>query len=825
MMVDLHHIISDGVSHTILTKDFVTLYQDETLPPSRIHYKDFSQWRKREKQEKSLAHQKVYWLKKFEREIPVLNIHTDYPRPIVQNFEGNIRNFEIDKEKTGELKKLAINEGTTLYTLLLAVFKILLSKISGQEDIIIGTPVAGRRHADLDPVIGMFVNTLALRNASSGGETFVDFLQGIKENTLKAFENQDYQYEDLVEQVKVVRDTGRNPLFDTMFTFQNMETPTIQIPQNMDIRIPGLKVGSYQYESRISKFDLTLMAVEIGDRLAFTFEYCTKLFKPETIRRFTGFFKKTVSIILENDETRISGIEIITGEEKKRILLDFNETAAGYPRDKMIHQLFEEQVERTPDHMALLGPGHDARQGNYRSHRSYMSYISITYRELNNKSHQLAGMLKQQGVAADTIVGIMVERSIEMIIGILGILKSGGAYLPIDPGYPQKRVDYMLKDSGAKILLTGQEITGLYSPQAFKIRPKGTPTHLHLPPAPAASLAYVIYTSGSTGNPRGVMVRHGSVVNLLWAMQGRYPLGEGDVYLLKTSYLFDVSVTELFGWFLEGGRLAVLEPGGEKDPKAILKMIARQGVTHINFVPSMFHTLEEILDPGEIVQIAGLKYIFLAGEALSAGPVNRFRRLNSAIALENIYGPTEAAVYASWYSLAGGIEEGPVPIGKPLPNVRLYIFNKWGDLQPIGVPGELCISGAGLARGYLNNPGLTARLFRFNRSYRSYKSYKPYTLYKTGDWAQWLWDGNIQFLGRIDHQVKIRGFRIELGEIESQLMKHKDIKEVVVLAESNENGDGYLCAYIAAVRDLPVPQLREYLLDRLPGYMIPTEFV
>jgi amino acid adenylation domain-containing protein len=827
LMVDMHHIISDGMSMGILVKDFIELYTGMTVTGLRLQYKDYSQWQNQQVGRESIKQQETYWINRFSGEIPVLELPTDYPRPVVQDFTGAAIHFEIGKKETDAVKTLAHHHDVTLFMLLLSFYTVFLGKLSGQEDVVVGIPTAGRRHTDLQGIIGMFVNTLALRNFPVMKKTFARFLGEIKENTIKAFENQDYQYEDLVERVKVVRDTGRNPLFDTMFTLQNMETPDIRLPQNIDTRTAGLKVVPYQYEGRISKFDLTLMAEEQRDRLAFTFEYCTKLFKPETINRFIHYFNKTISTVCDNHNIRISGIEIVGDQEKNRILHEFNDTAADYPKDKTIQQLFKEQVERTPDHMAIIGPKHHARQSSYRFHQSYMSYISITYRHLDQKSHQLVGMLKQKNVGPDSIVGIMAERSIEMIIGILAILQAGGAYLPIETDYPEERKQYMLADSSAGILLTTADLSGkitfgkeiLHLPDAINSVP--TP-HLHLSPALVTSLAYIIYTSGSTGNPRGVMVRQSSVVNLLWAMQGRYPLGEGDTYLLKTSYLFDVSVTELFGWFLEGGRLAVLEPGGEKDPKAILEMIARQRVTHINFVPSMFYTFAETLNPGEIAQLAGLKYIFLAGEALLPGPVNLFRGLNTTIALENIYGPTEAAVYTSWYSLAGGTEDGPVPIGKPLPNVTLYIFNKWGGLQPIGVPGELYISGAGLARGYLNNPELTARLFEF---YRSYLSYKSYVLYKTGDWAQWLGDGNIQYLGRIDHQVKIRGFRIELGEIESRLMKHEDIKETVVLAQTYENGDRYLCAYIVAARDLPVPELREYLLDRLPGYMIPSEFV
>jgi tyrocidine synthetase-3 len=808
LMVDMHHIISDGVSTGIFVREFMELYAGKEPSALRLQYKDYSEWHKRQALEKPIKQQEAYWLKEFSGEIPVLDLSTDYPRPLVQDFAGHTISFEIDKEETAALKSLANEQGSTLFMLALSLYTACLSRISGQEEILVGTPIAGRRHADLQSLMGMFVNTLVLRSFPLGSKPFNQFLTEVKDNTIKAFENQDYLYEDLVEQVDLERDTGRNPLFDTMFALQNFDA--------LKIEIPGLKVQCLEYEIRISKFDLMLAAVEIEDHLAFTFEYCTKLFKEETIRRFIRYFTKTISTVIDSHDITISGIEIIDEEEKNRILHEFNDTTADYPRDKTIHRLFEEQVERTPNHAALVGVALDDHPG------LSVRPVYLTYRELNEKSNRLAYRLLEKGVCPDTIIGIMIERSMEMIIGILGILKPGGAYLPIDPGYPQERIDYMLKDSGAEILLKDNDLT--------RIPPSPL---LPFYPSSPLNLAYIIYTSGSTGRPKGVMVEHGSVVNLLFGLHRRYPLREQDTYLLKTSYLFDVSVTELFGWFLEGGRLAVLPPGGEKDPGAIRDMIAREGVTHINFVPSMFHTFVEILDTREIARLAGMKYIFLAGEALPAGLVNRVRVLNTPIAIENIYGPTEAAVYASWYSLAGWKGEASIPIGKPLPNVNLYIVDKWEYLQPIGVPGELCIGGVGLARGYLNKPALTMEKFVFYRSYRSYMTYIPKKLYKTGDLARWLLDGNVEFLGRIDQQVKIRGFRVELGEIENRLLEYDQIKEIVVVLKTGEHDDKYLCAYFVPKSSPPGKPgysikesgLREYLLSRLPGYMVPSYFV
>jgi amino acid adenylation domain-containing protein len=822
VIVDMHHIISDGVSTGIFANEFMEFYAGKEPPALRLQYKDYSEWQKGQALEKIFRQQEAYWLEEFSGDIPVLDLPTDYPRPLVQDFAGSSIHFEIDEEETTALKSLANEQGVTLFMLIFSLYTACLSRICGQEEIIVGTPIANRRHADLQPLIGMFVNTLALLGFPVGTKTFNQFLQEVKESTVKAFENQDYLYEDLVEKVELARDTGRNPLFDTMSTLENFDA--------VEIEIPGLRAQPFDYETRISKFDLVLSVVEAEKNLLFTIEYCTKLFKQETIDRFIGYFTKTISIVIDNHDIRISAIEIIDAEEKNRILHEFNGTAADYPKDKTIHRLFEEQAERTPDNTALV----ETAGIKYRSYMTHMTYI--TYRQLHEKSNRLAYLLIEKGVQPDTIVGIMMERSVDMVIGILGILKAGGAYMPVDPEYPQERIDFMLKDSGARILVSGvsevSEVSGgIEIIDLHKIKYKRDfPTHLtHL--THPTHLCYVIYTSGSTGKPRGVMEEQSPVVNLLLALHHRYPLREQDTYLLKTSYLFDVSVTELFGWFLEGGRLAILESGGEKDSGVILDMISREGVTHINFVPSMFHTFVEILDTREIARLNSLKYIFLAGEALPADPVNRFRYLNTSIAVENIYGPTEATVYAGWYSLAGWNGAASIPIGKPLPNVTLYIVNKWGYLQPIGVPGELCIGGYGLARGYLNNPELTTDRFLsiFNRSYQSNMTYIPKRLYTTGDLARWLLDGNIEFLGRLDFQVKIRGFRIELGEIEARLLEHAQVREAVVITREGKEKDKYLCAYVrwGEAEEAPMEPavLRDYLSGHLPVYMIPAFFV
>ncbi|HLP59598.1 MAG TPA: amino acid adenylation domain-containing protein, partial [Candidatus Deferrimicrobium sp.] len=781
-------IIADGMSAAVLINDFAAIYKQKVLPELTIHYKDYVAWQNREKSEK----QHEYWRKEFAGEIPVLELPVDYVRPAVQSFAGKSIEFETGTP--------ALESGVTLYQFLLAIYNIFLAKVSNREDIIIGTPVAGRRHADLEKIIGMFINTLALRNYPAGEKRFSDFLFEVKENSLKALENQDYPYEDIIEGTGIKRDTGRNPLFDAAFSLLNFD--------NAPIEIPGLKLSPAKHENKTAKFDLTLSAIEIENKLAFTFEYCTKLFKNETIERFIIYFKNIINTVIEHKDLRISEIEIIAAEEKNLILYNFNNTSAGYPHQETIHRLFTAQAEKTPDVMALVG-------ADLRVCPNFP--ISLSYSKLNEQAGLVAGLLIAKGARGGDIVAVIMKRSIEMITGIYGILKAGCAYLPIDPDYPPERIDYMLKDSKARIL-------------HFE--------HLHfaylnfdiVSNFDSSNSAYIIYTSGSTGKPKGTVIEHHSVINRLHWMQKAYPLSAGDVILQKTPVVFDVSVWELFWWSFQGAGLYLLKPGEEKDPRAIAAAVERYRITTMHFVPSMLNAFLVYFETGEktaenIDKLKNLKQVFSSGEALAVEHVERFYRLfkkETPPQLINLYGPTEATVDVSYYPCPAGVKLERVPIGKPIANTQLYILNKEQRLQPVGISGELHIAGVGLARGYLNNPELTAEKF-INKSFsggpggRLFK--KAPLVYKTGDLARRLDDGTIEFLGRIDHQVKIRGYRIELGEIENRLLEHPDIRETIVILK------GALCAYFVSEKNLTAQQLREYLAHELPDYMVPSSFV
>jgi tyrocidine synthetase-3 len=824
LFVDMHHIISDGTSMEILINEFMSLYDGEKLPSLRLQYKDYAEWQNREEQRESLKQQESYWMKEFSDELPVLNLPIDYPRPLMQSFAGNSVHFVLTEKETHTLKEMTREANATLNMYILSVYTVLLSKLSGQEDIVVGTPIAARRHADLEQVIGMFVNTLAIRNYPTGEKSFKEFMFEVKNRTIEAFENQEYQFEDLVDKVSVRRDTSRNPIFDVMFNLLNQDEYSGDIAA-----ADGQQ--SYIHRKGTSKFDMNLTAVEIGKRIFFNLEYGTRLFKPATIGRIIGYFKKILSLLPVNPALKLSDIELITEAEKQQILVEFNDTKVGYSSDKRIHELFAAEVEKRPDRAAVVETD---------------SNHLLSYNALNEKTNVLARVLRERGAKNGGIAAIMLGRSLEMVIGIFAVLKAGGAYLPIEPDCPEGRIKYILSDSGAKLLLGKKrfvtrcpydvELLSVEEiiPDMISDRDKDRRENIETTGS-ATDLAYVIYTSGSTGKPKGVLVEHDSVVNVLFTLFEAYHFWEDDVYLFKTSYTFDVSVSEIFGWFLGGGKLAILERGGEKDARRILDTICREGVSHINFVPSMFNVLVESLE-FESVNLAGLKYLFLAGEALPGEMVRRFRERNDRIILENIYGPTEATIYAAKFSLGAWDGTDKVPIGRPLNNIKLYILDKWNHLQPIGIGGELCISGVGLARGYLNRPGLTAEKFILAHSLRfttdrkgkkvsSFGKLPMSYLYKTGDLACWLVDGNIEYIGRIDHQVKIRGFRVEMGEIESRLLIHNEIKEVVVAARSDERGDKYLCAYIVADTEPALSEFREYLANDMPDYMIPAYFI
>ncbi|NIM15654.1 MAG: amino acid adenylation domain-containing protein, partial [Candidatus Aminicenantes bacterium] len=837
-LIDMHHIITDGTSQEILNRELMELYTGEEPEPLRLQYKDYSEWQNSETRKAAVRGQEEYWLQTFAEEIPLLALPTDYPRPPTRDFSGSHVEFHLEKSRVSRLKSTAEDFGATLYMVLLAIFNVFLAKLSGQEDIVIATPAAARRHAHLKNIIGMFVNTLPIRNYPAAEKPFTGFLEEVKQNTIEAYENQEYPFEDLVEKLGLKRDASRNPVFDVMFNFPNQTEYKGEIPE---VDTEDRHRPPYVHKPGTSKFDLQLTAAAMGDDFIFDIEYSTSLFKPETIERFIGYFKNTVSSLVENPGISTADIEILSPEEKELILYDFNDTAVEYPADKMIHQLFEEQAEKSGDGVAVVcleqGVAPPTIKGvGAQGAVPLNGNVHLTYKELNEKSNQLARLLRKKGVQANTIAALMVERSLEMIVGLYAILKAGAAYLPVEPDYPEERIRYMLEDSGTRFLLTREkfirdisfdidaeilnlEDESLYQEETGNLERISTPEDLF----------YMIYTSGSTGKPKGVRVKIQGFVNLIYWYVTEFEMNSRDCVLLIAPISFDLAQKNLYASLITGGTLCLPSPG-LPDYHELSGTIARDQVTIINSAPSVFYPLIEFNAGDHFIKLKSLRYLFLGGEPIQGEKLAEW--LNSETCqceLVNTYGPTECTDIASSFRVNKKDigKQKNIPIGRPIYNVSLFVLDNHRRVLPVGVTGELCIGGIGLSRGYHKNPELTAAKF-VHTPHLPLKE-----VYRTGDLVRWLPDGNIRFLGRIDHQVKVRGFRIELQEIENQLVKHERIKEAVVIfgRKDKDTRGSYLCAYIIpdahafAEHSLTSGELRDYLSRHLPSYMIPSYFV
>jgi amino acid adenylation domain-containing protein len=664
----------------------------------------------------------------------------------------------------------------------------------------VGTTTAGRRHVDQQQIMGMFVNTLALRNYPAPWKTFKEFLSEVKERTLQAFENQDYQFEELVEKVVERRDTGHSPLFDVRFALPNMGETTGEEPPGKSAGKKGAgDPGNMDFGMGMAKFDMTLFGSEQGGRLSFSLEYCTKLFKQETIVRFANYFKKIVSAVLASPGGKLEQIEIITGEEKNQILSEFNDTGTVYPESETLYRLFREQARKMPDNTPVV-------YGN----------VQLTYKDLNEKSNQLAVVLGEKGLKPGDIAAVMLEKSIEMMVAILAVIKTGAVYLPLDPKSPGDETQYILADSCPQMLLYNgpirEGIKDTYQVIALEDLDFNSPGPINPDRVNAAKdPACIIYTSGSTGRPAGVLLEHGAIIHSLYGFWESYPAAEPDRFLLNTSSGSNVSLSELFGWIPAGSALVL---PGEED---VIDTIARAKITHIHFTPLMFNAFLASSSAAGIDQLSPLKYIFLTGDELLAEPVNKFRQLNTGIRLENLFSVTEKALYTAKYSLSHRDGDGmeKIPVGKPLPDAGCFILDGNGHLMAPGITGELYISGAGLGRGYLNDPELTADRFV------THPLAEGDMLFGTGDRAKWLADGNIEFCGR---QLTVEGAIVELGEIEDLLLKERHIKEAVVLP-IEEDGHKSFCAYISPDQEINPLELRNYLTYQLPAFMVPSHFV
>jgi tyrocidine synthetase-3 len=783
LAIDMHHLITDGVSMGILIREFLTLYsQEEPLPEQKLHYKDVVHWMP------DLKESSTFWREQFRSAPQPIDLPLDFNRPQMQSFRGDTHFFHIHQTLTERLERVAAQTGATLFMTLLGLFNILLFRLCGQQDIVVGTPVSGRRHPDMETVVGMFVNTLALRNTVDGDEPFGDFLRRLGTGTTQALDHQDYPFEQLVEELDLPRDTGRNPLFDVMFSFENFDFPQLQIPE-LEL-IPRPIAGG------ASKFDLTF-TVSRGSGLDCSFEYCTKLFKPGTISRFAGYFLSIAEAVAADFEARPRDIDIISSHERQWLIHELNGTDQVIDLDISFLQLFRCQVEKTPQTTALMTETGD----------------TVSYGQLFDVAVAFGGRLRRQGVRQGDIVALVTDRSLEMMVGIYAVLLAGGAYLPIDPNYPAEGKRFILADSNPRLTLLADDLKSVWECGAGESGGEEP-----LPVIRGSDLAYVIYTSGSTGRPKGVMIQHNALANRLFWMQEEFPIGEGDVLIQKTPIVFDVSVWELFWWSLAGAALVVPPPGIEKDPAAMLDIIGNRGISVIHFVPSMLQVFLEVCPT--TVKLPSLNYVFASGEALESSHARLFFQLfnqKSAPRLVNLYGPTEATVDVSFYECFPETLPERIPIGAPIANTRLYVLDRNLDLQPTAVAGELCVAGVQLARGYLNRPELTAR------SFANAGPNGENRLYKTGDHCRVNSGGRIEFLGRLDHQLKIRGFRVETGEIERWLRQHPAVEEAVVVP-SGLGVERTLAAWIVSLSDWDTALLKRYLGEKLPAHMIPGSF-
>ncbi len=794
-LADMHHIISDGISSDILMKEIDALYRGEELPGLSLQYKDYSVWCEEYFKTDLLKKQEKYWLDVFSEELPAVDFPTDYPRPPVQSFKGGSITFNLGHEFAKDLKQLALENRATNYMIMMAAFNILISKYTGQEDIVIGSPVAGRGLTDLGGVVGMFVNTLPMRNKPDGSKRFDEFLAEVRSNTLNAFENQDYPFEELVSKLKLKRDLSRNPLFDMMFILQKTDVESF--------KIGNLAVSPIEVKNMPAKFDLSLDAIERDGDFTFTLQYCTDLFKKQTAERIGVHFTNILKAVISDPSLRLSQIDMLSRDERRRIIVDFNETYAACPPGTTIVGLFEEQAHKAPDACAV--EFHDKR---------------LSYSELNSLSNKLAYKLRSNGLKPDDIVAVMLNRSPEILVAILGVLKAGGAYLPIDPDYPEKRIEYMLNDSGVKTLITRK---GLKDGISFKgevvdVDSAGSyagdgsnPENINKP----EDLIYILYTSGSTGNPKGVMITHKSVVNFVRGMTQILDFSRIKTVVSITTISFDLFVLESLLPLANGSKIVIADEEQQRIPSALNELVVNSKVDLIQTTPSRMQLL---LDDGNSLDwLAQVSCIVMGGEPLPPVILKRTKELTDA-RIYNMYAPTETTIH----SVAGEVTNADiVHIGKPIINERIYILDKYMNPVPVGVTGEVYIGGDGLARGYLNNTELTEERFVPDPFITNNK------VYKTGDLARWLPDGCIEHLGRIDNQLKIKGFRIEPGEVENKIYESGFVKEAAVVGKTSETDEKRLYAYI--VVDYPdtfdLAKLRAHLSKTLPEYMVPSRLL
>ncbi|KYG06012.1 hypothetical protein BE21_37340, partial [Sorangium cellulosum] len=780
LLFTAHHIVSDGWSMGVFLRESSALYEafsadrPSPLPDLPIQYADYALWQRQWLSGELLQAQLAYWKQQLAGAPSALSLPTDRPRPAMQTYRGAALRLELPAALVARLRDLGRRHRVTLFMTLLSAFKVLLSRYAGQDDIVVGTPIAGRTHVETEGLIGFFVNTLVLRTDLSGDPAFVELLGRVREVTLGAYAHQDLPFERLVEELAPERDLSRSPLFQVMLVLQNAPLP--------EASLGGVKLLPLYVQGTTAKRDLTLSLQETESGLVGELEYATDLFDAATIARMAGHFRTLLGSVAEAPGRRISELSLLSPDERHEVIEAWNDTAAEYPDGRCIHALIEEQVERTPDAVAVV-----------------FEQRVLSYRELNRRANQLAHRLQSLGVGPDVLVGLCVERSIEMVVGLLGILKAGGAYVPLDPSYPSERLAFMLQDAGGTLLLTQERLAGIlprHGARRLSLDAEGESlagerTDNPVSGAGPDSLAYVIYTSGSSGTPKGVMIPHRGLVNYLAWCTDAYRVAEGRGALVHSSLGFDLTVTGLFSPLLAGGRVVLVADTEE----ALVEALRREeGLSVVKLTPAHLTLLGHLLPAGEAAGRTGA--LVIGGEALTWDQLSFFQQHAPRTRLINEYGPTETVVGCCAYEVAGGASAtGAVPIGRPIANTRAYVLDDGLSPVPIGVVGELYIGGAGVARGYIHRPELTAERFVPD----PFQERGGARMYRTGDLCRWRPDGLLEYVGRRDHQVKIRGYRIELEEIEAVLRQHEGVREAAVLVRESAPGDRRLVAYVAAV--------------------------
>ncbi len=814
LLLNIHHIAFDGWSFGVFERELSVLYEAfvqgkaSPLPELPIQYSDFAVWQQEWLQGEVLQVQLDYWQEKLRGSLPALELPTDHLRPALQTYNGSTVSLVHSPKLTEGLKTLSRREGVTLFVTLLAAFQLLLLRYTGQEDFLVGTPIANRNRAEIEGLIGLFMNTLVMRSDLSGNPSFRELLGRVQETALGAYAHQDLPFEKLVEELNPERDLGRSPIFQALLSLQN--TPM------QPLELLGLKLSRMKADSGTSKFDLSLYAIEKPEGLSCAFEYNTDLFNADRIERMQGHLQALLEGIVAHPEQRLSELPLLPESEKHRLRVEWNQSRADFPRGQCIHDLLEERVARTPEAIALAGPSLS---------QASPSQVSWTYAKLNQRANALAHYLQALGVGPEVLVAVCMERTVEMVVGLLAVLKAGGAYVPLDPGYPSERLAFILEETQVPVVLTQQSIAASLPSYQGRVvclddlnlaeeiqKRAGDDIGFGGKPEDPSHLAYVLYTSGSTGKPKGVEISHRAVVNFLNSMRAVPGMEAQDTLLSVTTLSFDIFGLEIWLPLTTGAKVVIAPEEVARDGRELVALMEGSGATVMQATPSTWRLLVESGWEGN----PHLK-ILCGGEAWPTQLAEQL--LPKCASLWNMYGPTETTIWSAVQQVRVGM---PVLIGRPIANTQFYVVDSHLQPVPVGVPGELLIGGEGLARGYLNRPELTAEKFIAD----PFSTHVESRLYRTGDLVRYLPDGTLEFLGRMDQQVKIRGFRIELGEIESVLRTHSGVREAVVVVRE-DGGNQRLVAYFvpSAESDGRPAELRDYLKAKLPDYMVPATYV